>query len=117
MAAASIVLIVVPDREFRRSLEFALEVEGFSVASHASLADAMASPAAADAVCAVVDEGAFRIDPASRRTLDRLAKPVILLADGFSAAGDDPQTVLTKPLQGSALIELIQALSEPAAKP
>lgn len=38
LAAASIVLIVVPDREFRRSLEFALEVEGFSVASHASLA-------------------------------------------------------------------------------
>jgi DNA-binding response OmpR family regulator len=111
LVAAATVLVIAPDREFRRSLEFALEVEGFSVSSHALLSEAEASLAASGAVCAVVDEGALRIDRSARRSLGRLIKPVILLSDGFSSIGDDSGlAVLTKPLQGSALIELVQAI-------
>jgi len=113
LVAASTILVIAPDREFRRSLEFALEVEGFEVTSHGSLTDAEALIAASQAVCAVVDDGALGLDPvAARRVLERLAKPVILLADRVSPTGDDRGlTVLTKPLQGGALIELVQALS------
>ncbi|EHK53219.1 FixT2 anti-kinase protein [Mesorhizobium alhagi CCNWXJ12-2] len=115
LAAASTVLIIVPDREFRRSLEFALEVEGFAVASYASLSEAMATPDAWSAFCAVVDDGALRIDPFAQHTLDRLLKPVILLVDGFSPAGlDRGPTVLTKPLQGRDLIEMVRAQSAPS---
>lgn len=112
MVAVSTVLIIAPDREFRRSLEFALEAEGFSVDSHALLSEAEASPVASRAVCAVVDEGALRIDPAARRSLGRLVKPVILLVEKLSPTGDDDGlTILIKPLHGNALIELVQAFS------
>ena len=115
MVRASTVLVIAPDREFRRSLEFALEVEGFSVASYASLSDAIATPAASSAICAVVDDRALRIDPLAQRTLDRLLKPVILLVDGFSPAGlDRGPTVLTKPLHGRDLIEMVRAQSAPS---
>ena len=115
LAAASTVLVIVPDREFRRSLEFALEVEGFSIASYASLLEAIATPAALSAICAVVDDAALQIDPLAQHTLDRLLTPVILLVDGFSPAALDLRpTVLTKPLQGRDLIEMVRAQSPPS---
>jgi hypothetical protein len=102
--AAVVIQVNAPDREFRRSLEFALEAEGFSVDSHALVAGAEASPTASEAVCAVVDEGALRVDPARRRSLDRLIKPVELLADGFSSIEEvSGLVVLIKPLQGNGL--------------
>jgi DNA-binding response OmpR family regulator len=112
LAAAKTILVVAPDPGFRRSLEFALEVEGFSVDSHALLSEAEGSPAAAVAVCAVIDEGALRIGTGAWRSVGRMARPVILLLDGLSSAvaGDDV-TVLTKPLQGNDLVNVVQGLS------
>jgi DNA-binding response OmpR family regulator len=115
LAAAATVLIIAPDREFRRSLEFALAVEGFSVDSYASLSEAIATPAALSAICAIVDDGALRGDPLAQLALDRLFKPVILLVDGFSPAEPDWKAiVLTKPLQGRELIETVRAQSAPS---
>ncbi|MEX4010587.1 hypothetical protein [Neoaquamicrobium sediminum] len=115
---AVVVQVIAPDREFRRSLEFALEAEGFLIESHALLAGAEPSPIASEAVCAVVDEGALRIDPSGRQSLDRLIKPVILLADGFSAIEqDNGLTVLTKPLQGNVLIEVISRIRHAPLSP
>lgn len=108
---AVVVQVIAPDRELRRSLEFVLEAEGFLIGSHASLAGAETSPITSEAVCAVVDDSALRVDPSGRRSLDRLIRPVILLADGFSAIGHSKGlTVLTKPLQGNVLVELINRI-------
>jgi DNA-binding response OmpR family regulator len=110
LAASKKILIVVRDSGFRQSLEFALEVEGYSVESHEKLAAAEASPATAALV--IVDESALRADAAARGSLERLTAPVILLVDGLSsAASAKGLTVLTKPVQGNDLIDVVQALS------
>lgn len=112
MVAANTILVVAPDRAFRQSLEFALEVEGFSVDSHARLTEAAGSSAASEAVCVVVDESALAMDPAARQSLKRMAGPVILLVDGLSsAAAADGLTVLTKPLIGDDLIHVVRGLA------
>ena len=103
-------MIVVSDSGFRQSLEFALEVEGYSVESHEELAAAEASPATAALV--IVDESALRAEAAALGSLERLTAPVILLVDGMSsAASAKGLTVLTKPVPGSDLIDVVQALS------
>ena len=112
MVAAKTILVVASESAFRRSLEFALEVEGFSVVSHALLSEAEQSPAVANAVCAVIDEGALRIETGAPRLLERITRPVILLADGLSAtAARKGMTVLTKPLRGNDLVDVVHGLS------
>lgn len=112
MVAAKTILLVASESAFRRSLEFALEVEGFSVESHALLSEAEASPAAAIAVCAVVDESALPIGAGAPRSLERITGPVILLVDGLSAAATRKgKTVLTKPLRGNDLVDAVHGLS------
>ena len=112
----SLVLIVAPDLGFRRSLEFALEAEGFVVDSHASVSTAVESPRALVAVCSVVDEDALRDWAPEPLTLDRLVKPVILLVDRFLPIPEQAGiTILMKPLLGSVLTESVHALVATAA--
>jgi len=107
----SLVLIVAPDRGFRRSLEFALEAEGFVVDSHALVSTAVESPCARAAVCSVVDEDALRDATPEPEIFNRLAKPVILLADRFLPIPEQAgMTILMKPLLGNALIASVRAL-------
>lgn len=110
MTAVSFVLVVAPDHGFRRSLEFALEAEGFAVDSYALLSTAVASPLAAVAACAVVDEDAIEDRASGREALGRLAKPVVLLVDRLPPFPDLARIrVLVKPLLGNALIETVQS--------
>jgi len=109
--ATNLVLIVAPDRGFRRSLEFALEAEGFMVDSHASVSTAVESPRAPVAVCSVVDEDALRDWAPEPLTLDRLAKPVILLVDrSLPITEQAGVTILMKPLLGGVLTDSVHAL-------
>ena len=111
MDVTSLVIIVASDRGFRRSLEFALEAEGFAVDSHASVSTAVESPCAAAAICSVVDEDALRDRASIPQTFDRLAKPVILLVDRFLPIPEQTgMTILIKPLLGSVLMESVHAL-------
>ena len=115
MDAINLVLIVAPDRGFRRSLEFALEAEGFVVDSHASVSTAVESPRAPAAVCSVVDEDALQGWTPGPQIFERLARPVILLADRFLPYPEHAGiTILTKPLLGKALIESVCALAATA---
>lgn len=112
MAIAKTIIVVAPESAFRRSLEFALEVEGFSVESHALLSEAEQSPTAAIALCTVVDEGVLRSRAGPPRSLDGMKKPVILLANELSATpARKGMTVLTKPLRGSDLVDVLHGLS------
>jgi DNA-binding NtrC family response regulator len=108
LVAANTILVVAPDRAFRQSLEFALEVEGFSVDSHARLEEAAGSSAASEAVCVVVDESALAMDPEALQSLERMAAPVILLVDRLSSTvAADGFTFVTKPIIGDALIHVV----------
>ena len=112
MPAAKTILVVAPDPGLRRSLEFALEVEGFAVESHASLSTVEASHEANAAACLIVDESAIRLSPAGRQPLARFAGRVILLVEDVDpTAGPDGFAVLTKPVEGSDLIDMVQAFS------
>ena len=111
MNVTSLILIVAPDRGFRRSLEFALEAEGFAVDSHALVSTAVESPHAAAAICSVVDEDALRDRKPEPEIFNRLAKPVILLVDRFLPIPEQAgMTILMKPLLGSVLTESVHAL-------
>ena len=105
------ILIVAPDRGLRRSLEFALEAEGFTVDSHARLAAAVASRLAPTTVCAVIDGDAILDRVSDWDALARLSKAIVLLVDRPEGvpylAG---MRVLVKPLLGNALIETVQRM-------
>ncbi len=112
MSVAKTILLVASESAFRRSLEFALEVEGFSVESHALLSEAEQSPAAVVALCAVIDEGVLRSRAGPPRSLDRIIRPIILLANELSATvARKGLTVLTKPLRGNDLVDALHGLS------
>ncbi|QPC86336.1 transcriptional regulator [Mesorhizobium sp. NBSH29] len=112
MAIAKTIIVVAPEGAFRRSLEFALEVEGFSVESHAQLSEAERSPTIAIALCAVVDESVLGSGAGPARSLDMIPRPVILLANEISTAvARKGLMVLTKPLCGSDLADALQGLS------
>ena len=109
MTVVKLVLVVAPDRDLRRSVEFALEAEQFSVESYAHLFAAVASPTATASKCAVVDEDAILNQMSSGwQALVRLNKPVVLLVDQLHIFPDlaDLQ-VLAKPLLGDRLIEMV----------
>ncbi|MFB9984005.1 transcriptional regulator [Mesorhizobium kowhaii] len=112
MPAAKTILVVAPDPGLRRSLEFALEVEGFPVESHASLSTIEASSEADAAACLIVDDSAIRLSPAGHQPLARFAGRVILLVEGGdTTAGTEGFAVLTKPVEGNDLIDLVRVFS------
>ena len=109
MTIVKLVLVVAPDHDLRRSVEFALEAEEFAVESYAHLFAAVASPTATSSKCAVVDEDAILNQISSGwQALVRLNKPVVLLVDQLHIFPDlaDLQ-VLAKPLLGDRLIEMV----------
>jgi len=108
VATLHTVLVVAPDQELRRSIEFALEAEGFIVASYALLAAALVAPQSGKAACAVVDEEAIIGQPESGDRLQRLGRPVILLIDRLQAVPPAAVVqVLMKPMLGSQLVESV----------
>lgn len=112
LATIGLILVVAPDRVFRRSLEFALEAELYAVDSHARLTTAVESPLLASAACAVIDEKAVRDHAYEWDALDRLGKPVVLLVDRFRPPVSRANlTVLVKPLLGNALIERVRSIA------
>lgn len=109
MTAAPLVLVVAPDKDFRRSLEFALEAEGFAVDSYGSMAGAFASSRAEEAGCAVVDDTAIGKWPEVEEEFRHFGRPVVLLSDRIGTMPSLPfTTVLIKPFLGNPLIEAVR---------
>ncbi|WP_139238672.1 hypothetical protein [Mesorhizobium sp. YR577] len=112
MTAGVLVIVVAPDKDFRRSLEFSLESEGFAVESHASISKALASPRAEEADCAVIDDAAVEDWRMVAQDFLHFGKPVVLLQGRIQAVPSLPLTiVLTKPFLGNPLIEAIRGIS------
>lgn len=114
LTAVALVLVVAPDRDFRRSLEFALETEGFRVEPHASIFQAAASAGALRARCIVVDDAAMAACPGAEDEFRRFAQPVIFLAGGIGPLAGHPfAAILTKPFLGNPLIEAVREIVAP----
>ena len=105
------VLVVVPNAELRRSIEFTVEAEGYEIESHAGFPTVFATHKANGFDCAVVDEDA--VDAGQRNLIEfaRIAgskRPVVVLVDRTVALAETvPFQLLRKPLLGPALIEAI----------
>ena len=111
LSNSSQVVVVVPDYGLRRSLEFALEVEGFAVLAFDEVNAAIASPSAGEARCIVVDEEALLNDPLAMAVVKGFHKPVLLLVDRSRGIPDALGVrVLRKPLLGNALIRAIRLI-------
>lgn len=112
MTTAPLVIVVAPDRAFRRSLEFALQTEGFSVESHPEIGLAIATPGALHASCAIVDDRAVENWAEAIVTFATFGRPVIFLAGEKSMPPALPTlTVLTKPFLGRPLIDAVHAVA------
>jgi DNA-binding response OmpR family regulator len=105
------VLVVVPNDELRRSIEFTVEAEGYEIESHAGFPTVFASHKMNGFDCAVVDEDA--VDAGQRNLIEfaRIAggeRPVVVLVDRTVALAESvPFRLLRKPLLGPALIDAI----------
>lgn len=109
MTVSCHVVVVAPDASLRRSLEFALEVEGFLVHSYTDYTAALASPHVAECICLVIDEEAILSASVVIAGLLKLSKPIVLLSDGLGSVPDAPNMrVLRKPLLGNTLIRAIR---------
>jgi hypothetical protein len=110
--------VAVPGAELRRSIEFALDADGFDVVSHRSVRAALDSSGAAGAACIVVDENALSERTKDVDALKQFGRPVILLVDRMRVAPQlDRLKVLKKPLLGRLLGTVQSALTENAAEP
>ncbi|PSH57133.1 hypothetical protein CU100_17920 [Phyllobacterium endophyticum] len=108
-------LVIAPDYGLRRSLEFALEVEGFAVLSFDDVNAALASPGTAAGSCVVVDEEALLNDPLAMAAVRRFHKAVLLLVDRSRSMPDILGVrVLRKPILGNALITAIRLTDQSA---
>ncbi|MCX7303604.1 MAG: hypothetical protein NTV73_04570 [Hyphomicrobiales bacterium] len=112
MTTALVVIVVAPDGDFRRSLEFALQTEGFAVESRAEIGPAIEYPGGRAASCAIIDEKAIYSWPEAAVTFATFGRPVIFLVGEKSMPPDLPfLTVLTKPFLGRPLIDAVHAVA------
>jgi DNA-binding response OmpR family regulator len=113
---ASTVLVVAPDLVLRRSLEFALEAEGYAVTAIPSI-DAAAELGMGGFHCTVLDHAAATgpLEHVIRFCAD--AKPVVLLSNApFPSLDGWTAGVVLKPMLGGSLSNTIRRALEQAAE-
>ena len=123
MVAGQTVLVVEDDDSLRPALERLLNAAGFQILAYASAEALLADATAGDAACVVCDlklPGMSGFDLLAARRTPGGRPPVILItaydAPGLSeeAARRGAAAYLAKPFRGTALLEAIEAVIEPA---
>jgi hypothetical protein len=105
------ILVIAPDGELRRSVRFALEVEGFDVDWRASIS---ARPMPGEYDCTVLDHHALGEDSAAAQSFVRAFTPVVLLANERDALSPLAFRTILKPHLGAPLIEAVRdAIAQP----
>ena len=101
------VLVIAPDADFRRSIAFLLEAEGFEVTHHDAVP--FGDPASSPERCAVLDEASVAADDDIWDRLRGVAETFVLLLSKPRAL---PPHLLVqsveKPLLGASLVEAVQ---------
>ncbi|WKL27735.1 transcriptional regulator (plasmid) [Sinorhizobium meliloti] len=102
------------DQGLRRSVAFALEVEGYSTESYDTVQKAEAS--SGEALCTILDDEILKSETvAATQLLKNLGRRAILLVDGLSAPQPPADyTTLTKPFSGADLLGVINSPTEAA---
>lgn len=109
MTRTDLVLAVIPDRDFRHSVVFALGTEGFAVDTCANLSEALASLHVHDVACIIVDDKAVDDWRLAADLFSRFAKPIVLLISFLRPIPELSQvTFVTKPFLGAPLIEAVR---------
>ena len=103
-------LVIAPDLDLRRSLQFALEAEGYAVTWRTSIATISALPRDFD--CTVVDHHSLGNDKSVARTFLRAFEPTILLANEPHELSADAYRTILKPQLGAALTGAIREAIE-----
>ena len=108
------ILVVAPDFDLRRSLQFALEAEGYAVTWCASIG---ATEMPYDFDCTVVDHHALGNDKAAGRAFLQAFQPSILLANAPHELSSSAFRTVLKPHLGPALTNAIHDALETRAAP
>jgi FixJ family two-component response regulator len=104
--------VIAPEDDLQRSVSFLIEAEGFEVALYKNLSEAMASPAAAHAACAIIDSKTISDLQELRAHVGLFQRPVILLVERPGRLPALPRCMtLTKPFLGPALVEAVWTAS------
>ena len=108
------ILVLAPDSELRRSLQFALEAEGFDVTWRMSIS---ARPMPGEYDCTIIDDHALGADSAAGQRLVRAFAPVVLLANKLNALSPLAFRTILKPHLGAPMIQAVRDAIAPAAAP
>lgn len=102
------IVVISPENDLRRSLEFALQAEDFHVSTRASV-PTQAELVADAADCVVLDETAFEHDMLQLIRFCAMAPLVVLLADKpTTAMGSLVVEIVEKPLRGGAVANSVR---------
>lgn len=115
-AIANLVLVVDDDAAVRRSLKFALEVEGFAVRAFAGGQELLRQPELPSCSCLVVDQNMpdmSGLDLIAALRARRLSAPAILITTHpnnqvKSRAAHAGVPIVEKPLLGGVLVDAIR---------
>ncbi|MEO6013686.1 MAG: hypothetical protein ABIQ30_08910 [Devosia sp.] len=99
------ILVVAPDLDLRRSLQFALEAEGYAVTWRASIG---ATEMPFDFDCTVLDHHALGNNKAAAGAFLQAFRPVILLANAQHDLSASAFRTVLKPHLGLALTNAIR---------
>jgi two-component system, LuxR family, response regulator FixJ len=119
-----VIIVVDDDRAVRNSLQFSLEIEGFSVLTYADSRELLEDEALAESSCLVIDHnlpGMTGLDAIAELRERRVLVPAILITTHPSAATTERARkaeipIVEKPLLENGLLEQIQAALAPRRK-
>jgi FixJ family two-component response regulator len=119
-----VIIVVDDDRAVRNSLQFSLEIEGFSVLTYADSRELFEDEALAETSCLVIDHnlpGMTGLDAIAKLRERRVLVPAILITTHPSAATTERARkaeipIVEKPLLENGLLEQIQAALAPRRK-
>ncbi|HVK90858.1 MAG TPA: transcriptional regulator [Mycoplana sp.] len=113
LLAAENIVVVAPDQGLRRSLAFALEVEGYSTEAYDALWKAELS--SQRSLCTIVDDKILESEAQLAKLLHGSGRRVVLLVDGLTERGEQGDAiVLTKPISGADLLGVVNGLAATA---
>jgi CheY-like chemotaxis protein len=104
------ILVVAPDPELRRSIEFLLEMEGLEVVSLAELPAAL-EYAGVSRTCTIIDEDAISGCLNGWERVADIQPPIVLLVDRLGPIPERYKAMIVrKPLLGQLLIDAVRAV-------